>query len=121
MEFALVPDQDLIEYICENERDAKHLVGTSGEEFKISADRLARFVGNYQAPGREVARVSMEDGRLMVGEGRSGKIPLVAHSETFFTMEGTGVEFVQDEKGAVTAMIEHWVEGDRKYVSLDPR
>src|SRR6185369_15236476 len=78
MEFALVPDQDLIEYVCENERDAKHLVGTSGEEFQISADRLARFVGNYQAPGREVARVSLEDGRLMVGEGRSGKIPLVA-------------------------------------------
>jgi hypothetical protein len=34
-------------------------------------------------------------------------------------MEGTGVEFLKDEKGAVTAMIEHWVEGDRKYVRLD--
>ena len=63
----------------------------------------------------------MADIHLMVAEGKSGKIPLVAHSETFFTMEGTGVEFLKDEKGAVTAMIEHWVEGDRKYLRLDLR
>ena len=55
----------------------------------------------------------------MIGEGQSGKVPLMAHSETFFTMEGTGVEFLKDEKGAVTAMVEHWVEGDRKYVRLN--
>ena len=57
----------------------------------------------------------------MLAEGQSGKTPLTAHSETVFTMEGTGVEFLKDEKGAITAMIEHWVEGDRKYVRLDHR
>jgi hypothetical protein len=30
-------------------------------------------------------------------------------------MEGTGVEFVKDAKGAVTAMIQHWTEGDRYF------
>jgi hypothetical protein len=35
--------------------------------------------------------------------------------ENSFTMEGTGVEFVKDAKGAVTAMIQHWVEGDRYF------
>jgi hypothetical protein len=119
MEFALVPEDDLMEYVCENERDAIHLVGKTGEEFRISADDLARYVGSYQAPGRAVATVSQEDGRLMLAEGQSGKTPLTAHSESVFTMEGTGVEFLKDEKGAVTAMIEHWVEGDRKYVRLD--
>jgi hypothetical protein len=34
-------------------------------------------------------------------------------------MEGTGVEFLKDEHGAVIAMLEHWVEGDRKYVRLN--
>jgi hypothetical protein len=121
MEFALVPEDDLMEYVCENERDAIHLVGKSGEAFRISADELARYVGDYQAPGRSVATVSQEDGRLMLAEGQSGKTPLTAHSETVFTMEGTGVEFLKDEKGAVTAMVEHWVEGDRKYVRLDRR
>ena len=46
----------------------------------------------------------------------NGKIPLVAHSESSFTMEGTGVDFVRDAKGAVSDMIEHWTEGDRDYV-----
>ena len=52
----------------------------------------------------------------MVDTGGTGKIPLIARSENTFTMEGTFVEFVQDPKGAVTAMIQGWVEGDRKYV-----
>jgi hypothetical protein len=42
-------------------------------------------------------------------------IPLIALSETSFTMEGTGVEFVRDAKGAVTAMIQHWAEFDRYF------
>jgi hypothetical protein len=119
MEFGLMPDGDLIEYVCENERDASHLVGKSGEEFKVSSETLKAYAGTYQVTGRGTTIVSLEDGRLMIAEGQSGKIPLVAHSETFFTMEGTGVDFLRDEKGAVAAFVEHWVEGDRKYVRLD--
>jgi hypothetical protein len=114
MEFALVPDGDLIEYFCDNERDTPHLVGKSGEEFHIPADVLAQFAGSYQAPGRPVI-ISMEGDRLMLAEGQTGKIPLVAHSESTFTMEGTGIEFLRDAKGAVTTLIEHWAEGDRTY------
>ena len=51
----------------------------------------------------------------MIDSSGGGKIPLIAHSETNFTMEGTGVDFVKDAKGAVTAMIQHWVEGDRSF------
>jgi len=119
MEFALVPEDDLLEYVCENERDARHLVGKSGEEFPLSADQLARYAGAYQTATRPVATVSLEEGRLMVAEGQSGKIPLVAHAENVFTMEGTEIEFLKDEKNAVIAMIEHWVEGDRKYLRLE--
>ncbi len=115
MEFALVPDGEIIEYVCENERDSKHLVGKSGEEVQLPADVLAQYTGAYQASGRGVAMVSLEGNRLMVAEGQAGKVPLTAHSETLFTMEGTGVEFVKDSKGTVSAMIEHWVEGDQNY------
>ena len=38
----------------------------------------------------------------MIDPGGAGKIPLIAQSETRFTMEGTFVEFVKDAKGAVT-------------------
>jgi hypothetical protein len=115
MEFALIPDGELIEYVCENERDASHLVGKSGDEFPLPADVLARYVGSYQAPERPVTTVSLEGNHLVVAEGKMGKIPLIARSENSFTMEGTGVEFVKDAKGTVSAMIEHWTEGDRSY------
>jgi hypothetical protein len=115
VQFDLVPDGDLIEYVCENERDSAHLVGKSGEEFRVPAEVLAQYVGTYQSPGFPApVVVSLEGSRLMIDPG-AGKIPLVAHSETSFTMEGTGVDFVKDTKGTVSAMIQHWTEGDRNY------
>jgi hypothetical protein len=59
--------------------------------------------------------VSFDEGRFTINTAGGGKIPLIAHSESNFTMEGTGVDFVRDSKGAVTAMIQHWVEGDRYF------
>jgi Domain of unknown function (DUF3471) len=115
VELDLVPDGDLIEYVCENERDAVHLVGKSGEEFRVPAEILAQYAGAYRAPARPVTTVSLEGNRLMVEEGQAGKIPLTAHSANTFSMEGTDVEFVKDAKGAVTTMIQHWAEGDRNY------
>ena len=115
IEFDLVPDGELIEYVCENERDKSHLVGKSGAEFSVPPDVLAHYVGTYGSPtltGSVV--VSLEGSRLLIDTG-AGKVPLIAHSETTFTMEGTGVEFVKDAKGAVIQVVEHWVEGDRSF------
>jgi hypothetical protein len=114
VELDLIPDAELIEYVCENERDKPHLVGKSGEEFRVPAEVLAQYVGVYETRGLpEGTPVTLEGDRLMIDPGGAGKIPLIAHSENSFTMEGTGVEFVKDSNGAVTAMIQHWTEGDR--------
>jgi hypothetical protein len=113
MEFTLIPDGDLIEYVCENERDKPHLVGTSSQEFGLPVDVLAKYAGTYQGP--TTATVALEGNRLTVDLGGAGKIPLIARSENTFTMEGTFVEFVRDAKGAVISMIQSWVEGDRNY------
>src|SRR5579863_7403979 len=115
IELDLVPDGDLIEYVCENERDARHLVGKSGQEVHVPAEVLAQYAGTYQSSAFAVAIVSLEGSRLMIDSGGAGKIPLMAHSENSFTMEGTGVDFVKDAKGGVTALIQHWTEGDRYY------
>jgi hypothetical protein len=115
LELVLVPDGDLIEYVCENERDKPHLVGKSSEEFRVPAEVLAQYVGTYKFPDfPDPAVVSLEGSSLMIELG-TGKIPLIARSETSFTMEGTGVDFVKDAKGGVTAMIQHWTEGDRYF------
>ncbi len=114
IEFDILPDGELIEYVCENERDSKHLVGKSGEEFHMTPEALANYTGTYDRNGF-VAKVSLEEGHLMIARGGSGKIPLVAHSETSFTMEGTGVDFLKDSSGKITGIVEHWTEGDRPY------
>jgi len=113
IELALVADGELIEYVCENERDARHMVGTS-DEVQVRADVLAKYVGTYDStrfPGRTV--VSLEGTQLMINTTGAGNIPLVAHGENSFTMEGTGIEFVKDGGGAVIALVQHWAEGDR--------
>ena len=109
----LMPDGDLIEYVCENERDKPHLIGKSGEEFTVPADVLAKYAGTY-GTGPVPAIISLERGRLMIDMG-SGKTPLVAHSENTFTMDGTDVDFVKDTNGKVTGMIQHWNESDRNF------
>ena len=113
--FDLIPDGQLIEYVCENERDASHLVGKSEQEVHVPTEVLAQYVGTFDSPAYSTVVVSLERNRLMLDPGGAGKIPLIARSETSFTMEGTGVEFVKDAKGAVIAMRQHWTEGDRYY------
>src|SRR5262249_8916801 len=102
--------------------DKQHLVGKRGEEFQVPMQVLTQYAGTYEAAaslsafcvGCFGAVVTLEGGTLMIDPG-AGKIPLVAHSETSFTMEGTGVDFVRDAQGAVIAMVQHWTEGDRYY------
>ena len=117
VELVLMPDGELIEYFCsDNERDAAHLVGKSGEEVRVPREILAQYAGVYGTPAQPTdIVVSLEEDRFTINTAGGGKIPLVAHSANGFTMEGTGVEFVKDAKGAVTAMIQHWVEGDRNF------
>src|SRR5262249_2603457 len=47
----LVPDTELLEFICnENEQDSKHLVGQTDEEanVKVPASLLEKYAGTYQ-------------------------------------------------------------------------
>ena len=90
------------------------MVGTRGEEARVPAEVLAQYAGAYDSIDNMVGIqvISLEGNRLIIDPG-TGKLPLIAQGENDFTMEGTGVEFVKDAKGAVTAMIQHWTEGDR--------
>jgi hypothetical protein len=114
IELDLIPDGELIEYVCENERDAPHLVGKREEEFQVPAEILAQYVGTYESPRfPDGVVVSLEANHLMLDPGGAGKIPLIAQSENRFSMEGTIVEFIRDAHGAVTGYVQHWTEGDR--------
>ena len=109
-----MPDGELIEYVCENERDKPHLVGKTRGGVSCSGrgpGSIRRVLTIPQSPTGVV--VSLEGDRLMIDPGGSGKIPLIAQSENSFSMEGNVVEFVKDAKGEVTGVVQHWTEGDR--------
>jgi len=109
----LMPDGELIEFICED-RDKQHLVGKRDEEFRVSKDVLTQYVGRYDSSeSPSGVLVTLEGDRLMIDPGGMGKIPLIAMSENSFSMEGNIVEFIKDAKGEVTKVVQHWTEGDR--------
>jgi hypothetical protein len=109
----LMPDGELIEFVCENQSDKPHLVGKRPEEFQVSKDILNQYVGRYDLPSHAVVVVTLEGDHLMIDPGGMGKIQLIAMSETSFSMEGNIVEFLKDAKGEVTGVVQHWTESDR--------
>ena len=110
----LMPDGELIEFVCENQNAKPHLVGKRPEEFHVSKEILSQYVGRYDSPGSSAGViVTLEGDHLMIDPGGMGKIQLIAMSETSFSMEGNIVEFRKDANGAVIGVVQHWTEGDR--------
>ena len=110
----LMPDDELIEYICEDRSDKPHLVGKRPEEAKVSKDILSQYVGRYDSAASSTGVVvTLEGDHLMIDPGGMGKIPLIAISQTSFSMEGNIVDFLKDADGAVTGVVQHWTESDR--------
>ena len=117
-----VPDTDLIEYVCENEKDRAHLVGRTTEEKKVVVPRevLATYVGVYEvrdarAPllgGRNaVFTITLDGDQLFVDMRGNGKVPMIPLSQTSFSPRLFGTfEFVKDGNGRVTHMLLHAAE-----------
>jgi hypothetical protein len=106
MDKVLTPDVELVETICENEKDAGHLVG--GNTFRLNTDALLKYAGIYEfTPGRQVI-VTAADGFLIFQEGaNAAKRALVPESETTFVFRdgGDAVEFVRDSQQVFTAFV----------------
>ena len=105
MERLLAPDTEILEDVCENERDAPHMSG--GNQFRLTPEALAKYVGVYEfAPGRE-AVVTLAGDLLYVQGVNQPRLPLVPQSETIFMSTATpdGFQFVKDAQGTVTHLI----------------
>ncbi len=105
-----MPDTDMLEGVCENERDAAHLAGqTADRGVKVRAEVLAKYAGTYELrdalPGLPPGfpppyTITVADGQLYVGA-----LPLVPLSETRFQeFDGGLVEFSRDAGGVVTGL-----------------
>jgi len=105
MERLLEPDTEILEDVCENERDAPHMSG--GNQLRLTPEVLSKYVGVYEfAPGRD-AVVTLVGDSLFVQGVNQPRLPLLPQSETTFMSTATpdGFQFVKDAQGTVTHLI----------------
>jgi hypothetical protein len=117
-----VPDTEMLEYVCnENEKDSAHLIGKASDEvkgeMKVGAQALTRYAGNYQSTSPKMkATITVANEQLMFSIGGKGAVPLTTLSETrFYFPGGFPVEFVKDDKGAVSYFLLLTPCGDFKF------
>jgi len=107
LHFLLAPDTELIEHVCENEKDSRHEVGRvpSDEpaEVKVAPETLAKYAGSYKFAlpdsDSQVLEVNLVGSRL----GFLGA-ELTPVSETEFAAPGGYLTFAIDGKGNVTQL-----------------
>jgi len=95
-----IADTEIMEDVCENERDSGHLLGG----YKIAPETLARYAGTYESQGREVV-IAVSSDQLLVKDSAYPRDQLfVAHSETEFlsSVSETSLVFSKDSGGAIT-------------------
>ena len=120
------PDTELLEYVCnENEKSRQHFVqpqDTSTTEIRVDPAVLAKYAGLYEVMtprGMSKATVSVDGDQLMIDVPGRGSGRMVPQSATMFLFLGASIEFVSNEKGEVTHLMVHVVEGDFKGPRLD--
>jgi len=112
----LAADTDLLEDVCENERDRVRMAGGSG--IRLSPELVANYAGTYElTPTRQV--VVMTTGDLLYVQGlNEPKLPLLPESDTRFQSTATtnAFEFVKDAQGNVTHLIVRGDAGEQRAV-----
>jgi hypothetical protein len=130
---ALAADTEMLEAICEWSSD--HWTGTSsnGAPVTVPPDLLAKYAGRYSGTyggNKRTIEVSVSGGKLfgkMEGaadiEGGLGApgldlgapFPLVPRSQTLFEGVGLGFQFVVNDAGVVTDLVEIHISGPYKF------
>jgi len=123
-----VPDTEMLEFVCnENERDFVHLVGRASDEVKgdvkLSSQVLSRYAGSYQehdTRAKMKATITVAGEQLMLSLRGRGAIPLTTLSETaFYVPGGFPLDFVKDDKGAVTHFVVYAPGDELKFFRTD--
>ena len=123
----LMPDTELIEYVCnENEKDRARLVGKASDEKKYKVDvpvaTLTKYAGAYEFRAPEdptvvtVINFTVQGDELFMDFAGKGSEALIPVSGTVFAARGVRVRFAPDATGAVNEAYAQIVEGEIKGV-----
>jgi len=129
-EMELATDTEMLEAICEKSSDewAGGLSDAANQAVSVPSDVLAKYVGVYSGlyqGNRRTVEVTLSGGELIAtlvsDEALKGAAPpavprtLVPQSQTLFEGVGLGYQFIVDDKGVATAVVEIHVSGPYKY------
>ena len=124
-QMALAADTEMLESVCErsSERWTGSLSDAARTAVTVSPDVLARYVGVYKGfwgGGPRTVEVSFSGGQL-IARIPGGRIPgdesrlLVPQSQTLFEGRGLGYQFIVDDKGAATDVVEIHITGPYRF------
>ena len=122
-DLTLVPDTELLEYVCAETPPYKLTGATAAEKkVRVPAKTLAKYVGVYDFEGPNpfnfrTLTLSLTGSQLFADFNGKGHIPMVPLSNTQFSPRLLGTyEFFTDEHGAVTHILAHGINGSIKIV-----
>jgi hypothetical protein len=123
-------DTEMLEAVCE--RSSDHWSANDAAPVSVPSDVQARYVGLYSGTyggGKRTVEVTRSGDHLMArivgaadiegGLGTAGldpnaPQPLIARSQTLFEAFGLGFQFVVNDKGEVTDLLEIHISGPYK-------
>jgi hypothetical protein len=120
----LAADTELLEAVCNEYADngQQHWVGKVSDAEKsairVAPEILAKYVGVYRGQyirGPRTVEVTFSGGTLFVALNGGPKQPIVPQSETNFSGTGLTYQFIRDDHGIATDLIEGHVSGDYKF------
>jgi hypothetical protein len=116
LQMDLVADEEMLEYVCENEKSRAHMPGSAKQrDLVVPGETLAAYAGSYAVDdhGKKViAEVTVEAGNLYWNYDGTGRQKLDPLSLTTFSLTGTAIEFIRDGPGSATHFIMTTVEGE---------
>ena len=126
---ALAADTDMLESVCErsSERWAGSLSDAANRAVSVAPDVLARYVGVYSGlyqGNTRTVEVSLSGGQLIAkfvgaaGVDGGEMRPLVPQSQTLFEGLGLFYQFIVDDTGMATDVVEIRTSGPYRYPRL---
>jgi hypothetical protein len=119
----LAADTELLESVCnEAHTGQEHWVGKVSDAeksaVKVAPEVLAKYAGVYKGlylRGPRVVEVTFSGGTLSVAVNGGEKRAVIPQSETNFSGTGLTYQFIRDDHGIATHVVEGHVSGDYKY------
>jgi hypothetical protein len=120
----LAADTEMLEAVCNERPDngQQHWIGRASDAQKsaveVAPEVLAKYVGDYKGiylRNPRTVEVTLSGGTLSISVNGGPKQPILPQSETNFSGTGLTYQFIRNDHGIATHVVEGHVAGDFKF------